>query len=206
MGRKLISFLVANIHPYGYILLLVVTVMESSAFLGLFVPGDTVVILSGFLAAEGKMKLPLVILLASVGAVIGDNIGYAIGYRFGLPFLIEHGKRLHIKEKHVRKAEAFFQKHGGASVILGRFMAYVRTFIPVMAGISRMDYKTFLFYNFVGGALWATIFTAVGYLFGHSWELISHILGVTGTIIFFLILAVIVILTIIRRRRLKRQS
>jgi membrane protein DedA with SNARE-associated domain len=201
MGRKIIGFLIAHIHPYGYILLLVVTILEASVFLGLFVPGDTVVILSGFFASRAIMKLPLVILLASIGAIIGDNIGYAVGYRLGLPFLTKQGKRFHVNQNHLKKAEDFFHKHGAMSVILGRFVAYLRTFIPVLAGISRMDYKVFLLCNVVGGILWAAVFTSIGYFFGQSWEMISRILGLTGTIIFFLGLTVIAACVIIRRRR-----
>jgi membrane protein DedA with SNARE-associated domain len=206
MGKKILSFLIAHIHPYGYVLLLLVTILETSAFLGMLVPGDTVVVLCGFLASQGKMKLQVVIPLASIGAITGDNIGYAIGYRFGLPFLTRHGKRLHVKEKHIRKAETFFKKHGGMSIILGRFVTYIRTFIPVLAGISRMDYKIFLLYNAIGGILWASILTTLGYLFGSSWELISRILGVTGTIVFFLGCAVIAAYFIIRRRRAAKRS
>jgi membrane protein DedA with SNARE-associated domain len=204
LGKKILSFLIAHVHPYGYILLLLITIMETSAFLGIIVPGDTAVILSGFLAAQGKMKPILVVVLASLGAIIGDNIGYAIGYRFGRPFLIKYGKRFHIKDKHVKRTESFFQKYGGVSVILGRFVAYIRTLIPVVAGISRMDYKMFLCYNFAGGILWASIFTAIGYLFGHSWELVSRLLGATGAIIFFLGCAAIAFYLIIRRRRLAK--
>jgi undecaprenyl-diphosphatase len=206
MGKKIISFLISHVHPYGYILLLVITIMEASVFLGLFVPGDTVVLLSGFFASRGIMKHPLVILLASIGAIIGDNIGYAIGSRFGLPFLTKHGKRFRFKQNHLRKAESFFQKHGAMSVILGRFVAYLRTFIPVLAGIARMDYKVFLLCNVVGGILWAVVFASAGYFFGQSWEMISRILGVTGTIIFFLGTTVIAIFLIIRRRHSARRS
>jgi membrane protein DedA with SNARE-associated domain len=205
LGNKIFSFLLAHLHPYGYILLFIITILEASAFLGMFVPGDTVVIVCGFLASRGRMKLPLIIALATTGAIIGDNIGYAIGYRFGLPFLMKHGKRFHVKDKHIRRTEDFFQRHGGTSVIFGRFIAYIRTFIPVVAGISRMDYKLFLFYNFVGGVLWAAVFTTVGYIFGNSWQLISRILGATGTVIFFLGCIVIAVYLIIRRRRSIRQ-
>jgi len=200
MGKKILSFLMAHIHPYGYLILLIITAMEASAFLGLFVPGDTVVVLSGFLAYKGKMKLFLVIIIATAGAVIGDNIGYAIGHRFGLPFLMKHGKRFHIKKRYIQKAEDFFKKHGAVSVILGRFVSYIRTFIPVVAGISQMDYKIFLLYNFLGGLLWASVVTFLGYLFGRSWELISHIFGLAGALIFFLAVTAIVVYLMIRRR------
>jgi membrane protein DedA with SNARE-associated domain len=201
LGKKILGFLIAHIHPYGYIILGVITVLEASAFLGILVPGDTVVILSGFLAAQGKMKLPLIVAIASLGGIIGDNIGYVIGRRFGLPFLDRYGKRLHIKERHTRRAERFFQRHGGASVVLGRFVAYIRTFIPVLAGVSRMDYKIFLAYNIVGGILWATVYSAAGYFFGNSWKLISHVLGVTGAVLFLLACIAVGVYITIRRRR-----
>jgi membrane protein DedA with SNARE-associated domain len=206
MGKKIISFLISHIHPYGYILLLLITTMETSVFLGLFVPGDTVVILSGFLASRGIMKLHMIIVLVSIGAIIGDNIGYAVGYWFGHPFLVKQGKRFRIRQRHLKKAEYFFQKHGGASIILGRFVAYIRTFIPVMAGISKMKYRIFLVYNVAGGILWACALTAIGYLFGNSWELISHILGVTGTVIFFLGCGALALYIVISRRRAAKQS
>jgi len=206
MGKKILGFLIAHIYPYGYILLLAITILEASAFLGLLMPGDTVVILSGFLASQGRMKLPLVIAFASVGAIIGDNIGYAIGHGLGLPFLKKQGERLHIKKRHIQKAQTFFRNHGAISVIFGRFVAYIRTFIPVVAGISRMNYKIFLVYNIIGGILWASVLTAIGYLFGHSWELISRIFGVMGSIAFFLGCILITIYIFVHRRRRTREQ
>jgi membrane protein DedA with SNARE-associated domain len=206
--NQILNFLAAYVHPYGYIILFLVTVLEASAFVGIFVPGDTVVVLSGLLASRDLLEFPLVVLVASAGAVIGDNIGYFIGRRYGLPFLIKYGRWLHIKERHLRRANEFFKKHGGKSVVLGRFATYVRAFIPVVAGISGMNYRIFLFYNFVGGVLWATAIASIGYFFGHSWDRISRILGVAWTIVLSLAVVGIVVFLILRRRRaaLRRAS
>jgi membrane protein DedA with SNARE-associated domain len=200
LGKKILSLLVAHAHPYGYFIILLITALEDSVFLGMFVPGDTVVILSGLLASRGFMRLPLVIGLASLGAIFGDNIGYFLGRRYGLPFLIKHGRRLHIREKHLGKTQEFFHKHGGKSVILGRFVVYIRTFVPVVAGLSKMDYKIFMVYNAAGGILWASVFAAIGFLFGESWEKINQILGATGAAVFFLAVIVVISYLLIRHR------
>jgi membrane protein DedA with SNARE-associated domain len=201
MEKQIVDFLAAYVHPYGYIILFLVTVLEASAFVGIFVPGDTVVVLSGLLASRGLLKFPLVVVIAAAGAVIGDNIGYFIGRRYGLPFLIKYGRRLHLRERHLRRANEFFRKHGGKSVVLGRFATYIRAFIPVVAGISGMNYRVFLFYNFAGGVLWAAAIASFGYFFGHSWDQISRILGVAWTIILSLAVVGIITFLIVRRRR-----
>jgi membrane protein DedA with SNARE-associated domain len=201
LAKQILDFLVAHAYPYGYLVILLITVLETSAFLGMFVPGDTVVVLSGLLASRGVLKFPLVVAVAALGAIVGDNIGYFIGWKFGLPFLAKYGRRFYIKEQHLQRASTFFKKHGGKAVVLGRFAIYIRTLVPVVAGISRMNYGIFLFYNIVGGILWAAASAAVGFFFGNSWDRISRALGVTGAVIFFLAIIAAATVVIVRRRR-----
>ncbi len=204
MAKKILAFIVAHLHPWGYAIIFIVTVLEASAFLGLFVPGDTVVIIAGFLAFRRLLKLPVALAIASLGAAIGDSIGYFIGRRYGEGFLLRHGRRFHIRRPQLDAAKRFLDRHGGPALVIGRFAAYIRTFVPVMAGISKMPYPKFVLFNVIGGILWAAAYMAVGYFFGEGWERAGKILGAAWGAILAVVVIVVVIVMIVRRKRRRR--
>lgn len=141
---------------------------ESGLFFGFFLPGDSLLIASGTFAALEKPLFNIWILvpLLFAAAVLGDNVGYWFGKKTG-PRIFSREDSRFFKRKHLLDAKAFYDKHGGKAVVLARFVPFVRTFAPIVAGAVEMDYKRFLLFNLIGGFLWAVLLTLVGYFFGN---------------------------------------
>ncbi len=191
MEKEILDIVYRYLSSYGYVAILLITTLETSVFLGMFVPGDTVVLLSGFLASRDVLNLFIVILTASLGAIIGDNIGYFIGKKFGEPFLLKYGKKFGFKKEYLDKSHEFFERFGGMAIVLGRFTSIVRTFVPVVAGISEMSYRKFLFYNVLGAVLWACVFSIAGYVFGKNLDMLIKYVGLGGTILIVILVGLI---------------
>ena len=138
----------------GLLVLGLIVFAESGLLVGFFLPGDSLLFIAGFLASEAGGNvlppLPLVLLVAASMAIIGDQVGYVIGRRVG-PALFARPKSRLFDPAHVDRAQAFFDKHGAKTIVLARFVPIVRTFAPVVAGVGRMDYRTFVRYNVIGG-------------------------------------------------------
>ncbi len=140
--------------------------VESGLLIGFFLPGDSLLFTAGFIASLGYFDITLLTIGSFIAAVVGDSVGYWIGHRYGRKLFQKEDSLLFHKD-HLKKAEAFYEKHGGKTIILARFMPFIRTFAPVVAGIGQMKYSTFLSYNIIGGALWAIGLTLAGYFFGN---------------------------------------
>jgi undecaprenyl-diphosphatase len=162
--------LIARLGHWGYLIVFAVATAESAAFLGLVVPGESVVLVSGFLAAKGVFDLDTLIVTVAVAAVLGDNIGYELGRRLGRPWLLGHGGRFGLDDTKLTKADDFFSRHGGNAVFLGRFVGFARALVPFVAGSTRMRYTTFLVYNAIGAALWSAGVVLLGYFVGRAAE------------------------------------
>jgi membrane-associated protein len=148
--------------------ILAVVFAESGLLFGFFLPGDSLLFTAGLLVADGTyLHLPLwlMCLLIAVAAVAGDQFGYFFGRRFGPSLFRRPDSRL-FRQENLTKASRFFQRYGARSIVLARFVPIVRTFTPIVAGASRMQYRTFLAYNVVGGTLWACGVTTLGYFLG----------------------------------------
>ena len=158
--------LIPLIKTVGYLGLFGIIFAESGLFVGFFFPGDSLLFTAGFLASQGYMNFWVLILVTFLGAVLGVNAGYAFGYRLG-PKIFKKEDSLLFHKDHLEKTRLFYERHGGKAMILARFMPIVRTFAPIMAGVGRMHYPTFLFYNIIGGILWAIGVTALGFLLGN---------------------------------------
>jgi membrane protein DedA with SNARE-associated domain/membrane-associated phospholipid phosphatase len=176
---------------WGYLVIFLLAFLESSAFLGLLVPGEIAVITAGFLASKGYLRIGDCLLVVAAGALLGDSAGYFLGKLVGRGYFERHRRLLLLRERHVRKAEEYFRRHGGKTVLLGRFINVLRTLAPFAAGMSRMPYRRFLPYNAAGGIMWSLTFTLLGYFFGHSWRLIEKWSGRAGAFVFFLVLLVV---------------
>ena len=191
---------------FGYVAVALFIMIESS---GIPFPGETMLLLASFYAAVShQLQIPLVIACAAFGAIIGDNIGYAIGRSGGRAFVVRYGKYVFIKPEHLALAEAYFAKHGNKTVFFGRFVALLRAWAAFLAGVNHMPWRTFLFYNAVGGILWATIYGTLGYIAGRFFhdnfaqvERLATTLGWIGTGL--IVLGVLVTLFILRKRRHK---
>ena len=157
------------IGTFGLIGVLAIVFAESGLLIGFFLPGDSLLFTTGLLVTTGKLNtLPLwaVCLLVVVAAVLGDQAGYLFGRKVG-PSLFKRPDSRLFKQENVEKAHEFFEKYGPKSLILARFVPIVRTFTPIIAGVSRMNYRTFVTFNVIGGALWGAGVTLLGAALGN---------------------------------------
>lgn len=146
---------------------------ESGLLIGFFLPGDTLLFPAGFFAAQGKLPLAGVIIAAFIGSVIGNEVGYIIGKKSG-PRIFRKKDGIVFRQEYITKSEAFYEKHGGKTIILARFMPIVRTFAPLVAGVGNMDRKKFTLYNIIGGGLWVVTTVLLGYWLGSKIPNIDH--------------------------------
>ncbi len=179
----------------GIALLAAIVFAESGLFIGAFLPGDTLLFIAGFLSSSaGKEILPALPITAGVvfvAAVAGDQVGYAFGRRVGPALFQRPNSRLFHPQNAVR-AQAFFDQRGPAAIVVARFIPIVRTFTPIVAGVGRMHYRTFLAYNLIGGALWGIGVTTLGYFLGEI-EFVKNNLDYAAVLILVISLAPIAI-------------
>lgn len=157
---------VATYHAWTYLLLFVIIFLETGLVVTPFLPGDSLLFAAGAIAAlpAHPLSLGLLLVLLSVAGILGDTVNYWIGKYAGL-FLIKRYPRL-IKQEHLDKTHAFFEKYGGKTIIIARFVPIVRTLAPFVAGLGAMNYPKFLAYNVIGGIAWVALCTLAGYWFG----------------------------------------
>jgi len=156
--------------PWGYVIVGAATFLENSVGAGVIVPGETIVIIGGVYAGLGDLSLPLIAAVAVIGAIFGDNVGYWIGRRFGRGFLERHGRKLFVSRERLEATERFYQRHGGKTVFLGRFIPVVRSVGFIVAGVSKMPWRRFLIYDMAGATIWGIGHTLIGYALGESYD------------------------------------
>lgn len=160
----------------GLALLTAIIFAESGLLIGFFLPGDSLLFIAGFLSSDAGGRvlppLPWVLMCAFAAAVIGDQVGYVFGKKVG-PALFNRPDSRVFRQANVAKASAFIDKHGPKTIVLARFVPIVRTFAPIVAGVGKMQYRTFVVYNVVGAVLWAIGVTVLGYFLG-SIEVVKH--------------------------------
>jgi len=177
-----------------------VPALEASTFLGFVFPGEIACLLGGVLAFESKLSLAYVIVAAILGAVIGDSVGYYVGARFGDMLLARLPSRF-VKPEHVERTKELIRRFGGRAVLVGRFTAALRALVPGFAGVSQMRYRTFVLWNFIGGALWASAVVVAGYLAGNAWKKVNSTISVVSYCILGVVVLGLVVLWWWRRRR-----
>src|SRR5215211_4086582 len=168
------------IEHYGYLVILFGVMLEST---GVPLPGETILISAGILVQRGTLDLGDVIFFGILGAVVGDQIGYWVGHEGGRPFILRYGRYVLVTSERLERAEAFFARHGGKAVFMARFFSGFRVFGALVAGMSRMRWGTFLVYNALGGAVWATAAVLVGYFLGSSLGLVEHWTGQASVLV-----------------------
>lgn len=178
-----LSDLVARAGHWSYAVIFAAAVLESAAFLGLLVPGEALVLLAGFLTAQGVLDLDVLLWVVALGAVLGDSIGYELGRLLGRPWVLRHGSRFGLSEARLLRAEAFWSQHGAKAVFLGRFIGFARALVPFLAGSTAMRYRLFLLYNALGAVLWATAFLLLGRGLGASWQVAERWIGRASAIL-----------------------
>jgi undecaprenyl-diphosphatase len=183
--------LTIRLGHWGYWVIFLGAMLESAAFLGVLVPGESLVLVAGFIAAQGLLDLGDLIWVVAIGATLGDSIGYELGRLLGRPWLLRYGRRVGVKPARLDQVDAFFVRHGGKSVFLGRFVGFARALVPFIAGSSRMSYRLFLPYNALGAVLWSVAVVLLGYLLGASWQLAARWMGRASAILGGLLLFIL---------------
>ena len=159
---------VEGIIRWGGLLMLVAIVFaETGLMIGFFLPGDSLLVTAGIFAAAGHLDVVGLLLWVTLAAVLGDQLGYYIGYRTG-PRIFRREDSLLFKREHLMRAKAFYEKHGGKTIILARFIPVIRTFAPVVAGVGQMEYRRFVMFNVAGGVLWVWGMTLLGVWLGNA--------------------------------------
>jgi membrane-associated protein len=178
------------IQTGGIILVSLIVFAESGLLVGFFLPGDTLLFGAGLAASQGELSLPLLIIAVVMSAIVGDNVGYSIGRRTGHRIFKKKDGIL-FKQQYLEKSEVFYEKHGGKTIILARFIPIVRTFAPVVAGASKMSRKRFFAFNVIGGILWGAGMPLLGYFVGNRIPGLDKYIEIViiGVVILSLILA-----------------
>jgi undecaprenyl-diphosphatase len=180
---------------YGYAFLFVIVGLES---LGVPLPGETALVTAAAYAALGHLDIRLVVVTAAAAAIAGDSGGYWIGREGGLALVRRWGRRIHVNEHHLTMAHAFFERHGGKTVFIGRFVAILRTWAAILAGVAHMPYGEFFLYNATGGIVWAVVFGTLGYVFGRNLPRLEHNIG-QASLVLVLLVALVVALYLFMR-------
>jgi undecaprenyl-diphosphatase len=198
--KALIEDIAEALGAWTYAVVGVMAFLETGAFVGLVAPGETVVMAGGVVAGQGTIQLLPLIGVVWACAVIGDTTSFYIGKRLGRRFLERHGPRFKITEERLQQVESYFDRHGGKTILIGRFIGLVRALAPFIAGSSGLPFRRFIPYSVVGTGLWATLFCTIGYLFWRSFDQVAHLVG-QAIFGFGLTVALIVGLVVAYRRR-----
>jgi membrane-associated protein len=153
----------------GYLVLIFVVFAETGLAAGFFLPGDSLLVVAGLFAARGDLNVFILLGTLTVAAIVGDAVGYYSGAKLG-PRIFSRDQSLLFRPSHLLKANAFYEKYGGKTIIIARFVPIVRTFAPIVAGAAQMSYRQFAVYNVVGGFLWVTSMILGGYFLGNIVE------------------------------------
>lgn len=193
MAHTIFQTLAEVFSKYGYWVVFFGVMLENA---GIPIPGETVLLFAGFLAYHGKIDLFPSILVAIAGATVGDSIGFLVGLLGGRTFVDRFIRRFPVVRKSFDYSQASFLRYGQWAVFTGRFIAGLRMFAGIIAGLFRMPYRRFLFFNFTGATVWAIAVTYVGFLFGNSWQLVEqHFLEVNEIVLAAILAAVLITVT-----------
>jgi len=178
--KFIIDYLLNWLGAYVYLGLIFIIFAETGLAIGFFLPGDSLLVVAGLFAAAGKLNLWIMLITLFIAAVVGDAVGYYSGKKMGKA-IFSRPKSRFFNPKHLEKAHAFYEKYGGKTIIIARFVPIVRTFAPIVAGAADMTYKNFLVYNIFGGFLWVTSMLLAGYFLGGLVEqLVRSVFGIEG--------------------------
>jgi len=201
--QNLLEDISNTLGGWTYLLVAVFAFAETGAFVGLVVPGETVMLLGGAVAGQGAIDIYLLIAIAWFSCWLGDTTSFFIGRRLGREFVLEHGPRFGIGHERFERVEAYFSRHGGKTIFIGRFISLVRAFAPFVAGSSGMRYRAFVPYSILGTGLWASAHILVGYFFSRSIETAAKYAGRGAFLLATTIVVVVGIVFVVRRLRVE---
>jgi membrane-associated protein len=169
----------------GLALLTLIVFTETGLLFGFFLPGDSLLVTAGVFAASGLLNLPAALVILSIAAIAGDQLGYWIGYQTG-PRIFHREDSIFFHKRHALRAQQFYDRHGGKTIIFARFVPIIRTFAPVVAGVGKMEYSRFVAYNVFGGLGWVWSMLLGGYTLGRSVPNVEKNIHVVIAIVIFL--------------------
>jgi membrane protein DedA with SNARE-associated domain/membrane-associated phospholipid phosphatase len=180
-----------GLGAWTYLLVGALAFLETGAFVGLIAPGEFTVILGGAVAGQGDISLPVILAVTWMCAFAGDSVSFLLGARLGRDFLVKHGRRFRITEERLAQVESYFDRYGGRTILIGRFIGLVRALAPFIAGSSKMPYRNFAPFSILGTGLWSTGLILAGYFFAQSLDTVTQIVG-KGLIVFAIVIGVAV--------------
>ena len=189
---------VENLGHWGYLVIFLIVALECQALVGLFMPGESLVLVGGFFAGQGVFNPVALIAVVSIAAILGDSIGYEMGRHFGRGWLLKHGVRFGLRQESLNRVDRFFVRHGGKAIFASHFMHLLRALMPFVAGAHHMRYQKFLLFNVVGCITWASVFVLIGFFAGESWRVIGKWIGSAGKIGGGALLLVIALIWLVR--------
>jgi membrane protein DedA with SNARE-associated domain/membrane-associated phospholipid phosphatase len=198
---KLIEDAGQRLGKWTYLLVGGLAFLETGAFVGLIAPGESAVLIGGVVAGQGRISIVTLIALVWACAVAGDCTSYFLGRRLGRGFLERHGPKLKITEERLQHVEGFFQRHGGATILIGRFIGLVRAIAPFLAGASKMELRRFLPYDVLGAGLWSALFCLLGFFFWRSLDKVEAYIGRGAAAFTALVVIGLAIVFAVRLRR-----
>jgi membrane-associated protein len=169
----------------GYMGVALIIFAETGLFFGFFLPGDSLLVTAGLFAGKGDLNVVLLFVLTALAAIVGDATGFEIGRVSGRAIFSRPNSRL-FKKEHVERTRVFYERYGGKTIILARFMPIIRTFAPVVAGVAGMEYRTFALYNITGGIAWVGSMIGIGYVLGRTIPRIDQYIHILVLVIIFL--------------------
>jgi membrane-associated protein len=160
-----LDLMIKTMGPWSYVILFLIVFCETGLVVTPVLPGDSLLFAVGTFAALGSFDLTLLIVILTIAAIAGDTVNYWMGNYLGPKFFHGEGSRF-LNKKHIERTHQFYEKHGGKTIIIARFIPIIRTFAPFVAGIGSMNYRKFIAYNVIGGIVWVVSLTLAGYFFG----------------------------------------
>lgn len=201
MALYLFDLIRGHLAEHGYWTVAIALLLENA---GLPVPGETILLLASFLAySEHRLSLPYIMLVGVFAATTGDNLGFLIGHHGGRPLLTRYSSFLRIRPETIDKGEKLFERYGATTVLVARFIAGLRIVAGPLAGVMRMHWRKFALFNFLGAALWVTVISGAGFLFGKHFDRLLEVLKEVNLIVLVVVVVAGGIYWLIRRRKSK---
>lgn len=199
MDHSIFHHLRTFVAEYGYWAVALALLCENA---GIPVPGESTLLLASFLAySEHQLHIEWIIVVATFAATLGDNLGYALGHYGGRPLLDRYQRIFRIQPATLERGEQMFERYGASAVFFARFVFGLRVFAGPLAGVLRMHWRKFAFFNFLGAALWVTLIAGTGYLFGQHWGTLSHVIERFNIVV---VIATVLVVAFLWRRHRRR--
>jgi membrane protein DedA with SNARE-associated domain len=204
MTQSILDFLRGAVVQYGYWAVGVALLLENA---GIPVPGETILLLASFLAySEHDLRLPWIIVVATIAATLGDNLGFTLGHYGGRPLLTRYQSFFRIKDSTIERGEQLFARYGALTIFFARFVFGMRIIAGPLAGVLRMPWKRFAVFNVLGAAVWVGVISSVGYLFGRHWDTLEEWMDRFNIVVVVVVVAIVVVWWWRNRRTNRRAS